>query len=91
MKWLADITVICIVEGWLYLAFVLDFFFHLVVSWAMDSQRDEALVESALEMALSRRYPNTSLLHHSDRGSQYTSQGYRAKLAQEGIIVSLRR
>jgi len=57
----------------------------------MDQHRDEALVEQAALMALARRHPEPGLLHHSDRGSQYTAQDYRALLAHSGIVVSMSR
>jgi transposase InsO family protein len=57
-KWVADITAIWTTQGWLYLAVVLDLFSRMVVGWAMDSHRDEALVEQAARMALARRHPD---------------------------------
>jgi len=90
-KWVADITGVWTWEGWLYLAVVLDIFSRMVVGWAMDQHRDEALVEQAALMALARRHPEPGLLHHSDRGSQYAAQDYRALLARCGIIVSMSR
>jgi transposase InsO family protein len=88
-KWLTDITAVWTAEGWLYLAVVLDVYSRLVVGWAMASHREESLVEAALWMALGRRHPGEELLHHSDRGSQYTSQTYQAVLAQFHIQVSM--
>jgi putative transposase len=88
-KWLTDITAVWTAEGWLYLAVVLDVYSRLVVGWAMASHREESLVEAALWMALGRRNPTEELLHHSDRGSQYTSQAYQAVLAQFQIQVSM--
>jgi putative transposase len=90
-KWVADITAIWTMEGWLYLAVVLDIFSRMVVGWAMDTHREAVLVESALQMALARRHPEPGLLHHSDRGSQYTCQDYQALLARCGIVVSMSR
>lgn len=81
-------------QGWLYLAVVLDLFSRRVVGWAMGATEDEELVTLALRMALARRYPRSDcfpLLHHSDRGSEYTSLGYQACLKQEGIEVSMSR
>jgi putative transposase len=60
-KWVADITAIWTSEGWLYLAVVLDIFSRLVVGWAMDAHRDEALVEQAARMALAHRQPEPGL------------------------------
>jgi len=88
-KWLTDITAVWTAEGWLYLAVVLDVYSRLIVGWAMDSHREESLVEAALWMALGRRQPAEELLHHSDRGSQYTSLAYQTVLAQFHIQVSM--
>lgn len=90
-KWLADVTAIPTGEGWLYLAVVLDTFSRLVVGWAMDVVHDEHLVAQALRMALGRREPRAELVHHSDRGSEYTSEGYLALLKAWGIQVSMSR
>jgi putative transposase len=75
-KWVSDFTYIETVEGWLYLAVVLDLFSRRVIGWAMSSKMDTALVVSALQMALLGRRPPSGLLHHSDQGSQYTSDAY---------------
>ena len=88
-KWLTDITAVWTAEGWLYLAVVLDVYSRLIVGWAMASHREESLVEAALWMSLGRRQPVEELLHHSDRGSQYTSRAYQAVLAQFHIEVSM--
>src|SRR5260370_14417706 len=76
-------------EGWLYLAVMLDVFSRRVIGWAMSSRCDEPLVETALRMALARRRPEAGLLHHTDRGSQYTSRAYRQVLEQVDIMVSM--
>ena len=78
-------------EGWLYLAVVLDIFSRMVVGWAMDKHREAVLVKQAALMALARRHPEPGLLHHSDRGSQYTCYDYQALLACYGIQVSMSR
>jgi transposase InsO family protein len=88
-KWVTDITGVWTAEGWLYLAVVLDLFSRRVVGWAMGAHRDETLVEQALRMAVVDRRPASGLLHHSDRGSQYTSGAYQALLAQIGVLVSM--
>ena len=93
-KWVTDCTMIPTQEGWLYLAVVLDLYARRVVGWAMGSTEDEERVTLALRMALARRNPQSAcfpLLHHSDRGSEYTSLGYQACLKQEGIEVSMSR
>jgi putative transposase len=88
-KWLTDITAVWTAEGWLYLAVVLDVYSRLIVGWTMASHREASLVEAALWMALGRRQPIEELMHHSDRGSQYTSLAYQAVLAQFHIQVSM--
>jgi putative transposase len=73
-KWLADFTYIWTAEGWLYVAVVLDLFSRRVVGWSMKADRDATLVMDALMMAVWRRGKADALLHHSDQGSQYTSE-----------------
>lgn len=90
-KWAGDITYIWTREGWLYLAVILDLFSRRVVGWAMDPRIDRWLVLSALDMALDAREPSEELLHHSDRGSQYASADYRARLDAMGITCSMSR
>jgi putative transposase len=68
---------------------ILDLFWRLVVGWAMAATEEEQLVELALRMAVAQRHPPTGLLHHSDRGSQFTSDRYLALLAELGIQVSI--
>ena len=70
-KWVSDITGIETLEGWLYLAAIVDIYSRFVVGWAMGKERDEQLITGAALMALGRRHPGAGLLHHSDRGSQY--------------------
>src|SRR5260370_3449292 len=77
--------------GWLYLAVVLDLFSRMVVGWSMAAIQDATLVTQALHMAVARRRPQAGLLHHTDRGSTYTSESYQALLQQEGMVVSLSR
>src|SRR5258708_33648081 len=88
-RWVADITAIATRAGWLYLAALLDVYSRRVVGWAMDASRDAHLVEAALDMALTTRQPSAGLLHHSDRGSQYTSTAYRGILEDHGIVASM--
>src|SRR5205085_9194735 len=90
-KWVADTTSIWTAEGWLFLAVVLDLFSRMVVGWSMAAIQDATLVVQALQMALTRRCPQAGLLHHSDRGSTYTSESYQALLQQEGMRVSMSR
>ena len=72
-KWIADFTYIWTAEGWLYVAAVIDLFSRRVVGWSMSATMTAQLVTDALMMAIWRRGKPDALLHHSDRGSQYTS------------------
>jgi transposase InsO family protein len=88
-KWLADITYIPTLEGWLYLAAILDLYSRRVVGWAMDERMTSDLTLRALKMALQQRRPGAGLVHHSDQGSQYTDMRYQALLVARGIKVSM--
>ena len=90
-SWCADITYIPTGEGWLYLAVVEDLFSRMIVGWSMDGSMERRLVVDALEMALARRRPGVGLLAHSDRGSQYASEHYQRRLAEERIKCSMSR
>jgi len=90
-KWVTDITCIDTAEGWLYLASVLDLYSRRVVGWAMAKQMDTHLVDQALKMAWRTRRPAARLVHHSDRGSQYTSDAYLGYLSDLGCTVSMSR
>jgi transposase InsO family protein len=86
---MSDMTFIETQEGWLYLAGVIDAYSRKIVGWAMGSQHDAELVKHALAMALLQRQPAAGLVHHSDRGSEYTSQTYQDMLQQHNIQVSM--
>jgi transposase InsO family protein len=88
-KWLADITYIRLVEGWLYLAVILDCFSRRIVGWSLSRRIDAELVCAALAMALRRRRPQGDLVHHSDRGVQYASEVLRSLLQREGLTMSM--
>jgi transposase InsO family protein len=90
-KWVTDITYIPTTQGWLYLAVILDLYSRAVVGWSMSTCCDEELAAKALQMAIGRRRPQAGLVHHSDRGCQYTSHAYRHRLEQAGMIVSMSR
>ena len=90
-KWVTDITGVWTSQGWLYLGAVLDVFSRKVIGWAVAQRREDDLVIAALRMALQARRPQAGLLHHSDRGSQYTSRDYQALLQAWGIEVSMSR
>lgn len=87
--WVADITYIPTMEGWLYLASIIDVFSRRVVGWAMEPHMRTALVLAALNMALRGRSPGRGLVHHSDRGSQYASKDYRRALEAHGVQCSM--
>jgi len=89
--WVTDITYIATLEGWLYLAVILDLFSRRVVGYAMSERIDRALVLAALREALVLRPGVRDLVHHSDRGSQYASHDYRDVLDQTGITCSMSR
>jgi transposase InsO family protein len=90
-KWLGDMMGIWTGEGWLYLAALLDTYSRKIVGWAMSATRDERLVASALQMAFTQRQlsPEISLIHHTDRGSQYTAEHYRALLSAHHVQLSM--
>ena len=90
-RWAADFTYIDTGEGWLFLAVVLDLFSRRVVGWSMQEQMTAQLVMDALTMALWRRGKPKALLHHSDQGSQYTSEDFQRLLAHHGIECSMSR
>lgn len=89
--WVADITYVPTHVGWLYLAVVLDLASRRVVGWAMRETLAESLTLDAVEMALQDRRPAAGLVHHSDRGVQYASHAYRARLAAQGVTCSMSR
>jgi transposase InsO family protein len=85
--WCADITYLWTLEGWLYLAVVLDLCSRKIVGWAMRNRLSAALVKEALSMAYWRRKPEKSLIHHSDRGSQYAGSEYQELLDQIADVI----
>ena len=89
--WASDITYLWTIEGWLYLAVVLDMSSRRVIGWSLGRRLEAGLVRSALERALHTRRPATGLMHHSDRGSQYASRDYQRLLAARGIVCSMSR
>jgi transposase InsO family protein len=89
--WVTDITYLATLEGWLYLAVILDLFSRRVVGYAMSERIDRALVLEALRKALVQRPGARDLIHHSDRGSQYASHDYRGALDQAGITCNMSR
>ncbi len=88
-SWLADFTSIWTAEGWLSVAVVLDLFSRRVVDWSMKAERDASFVVDALMMAIWRHGKADALLHHSDKGSQYTSEQFQRLLADNGITSAM--
>ncbi len=89
--WTADLTYIWTAEGWLYLAVVLDLFNREVVGWSLKPRMTADIVIDALIMAWFRRKPAPGLIHHSDRGSQYASGAFQARLKEYGMVCSMSR
>ena len=89
--WTADITYVGTREGFLYLAFILDVYSRKVVGWSMTNHLRTELVVDALEMALWRRRPGAGLIHHTDRGAQYTALSFGKRLEEVGITPSMGR
>jgi putative transposase len=91
-KWVTDITYLATATGWVYLAVVLDLFSRKVVGWAMRNSLETELVSETLRAAVEAKRPTgQELLHHSDRGCQYTSETYQRTLRTLGITCSMSR
>ena len=90
-KYVGDITYIATLEGWLYLATVIDLHSRKVVGWSMDDTMKVSLVNDALLMAIKQRKPQAGLIWHTDRGSQYASYAHKDLLEQYGIVQSMSR
>lgn len=88
-RWVADFTYVATQEGWLYVATVLDLFSRRIIGLAMSESMTADLVMSALQQALIHRKPPSDVIHHSDRGSQYTSHNFQALLKKNSIIASM--
>ena len=91
LVWVADITYIKTLEGWLYLAVVMDLFSRKIVGWALARNMAVKMVKEALLMAIGRRKPAPGLIHHSDRGIQYACNEYRRLLKSHGMVSSMSR
>jgi transposase InsO family protein len=89
--WVGDITYLPTVQGWRYLAVLLDVFSRRVVGWAFADHLKTELALAALQDALARRHPAGALVHHTDRGSQYTATAYQQLLTSQGITSSMSR
>ncbi|MEQ0777264.1 IS3 family transposase [Paraburkholderia tropica] len=90
-KWVADFTYIWTAEGWLFVAAVMDLYSRRIVGWSMSNTMHAKMVADALLMALWRRGRPAELIHHSDQGSQYTSEDFQSLLRQQGITCSMSR
>lgn len=89
--WTTDISYVWTLEGWMYVAVVIDLYSRQVVGWAIDEHMKTSLCIKALQMAYWRKKPAKGLMHHSDRGSQYASYDYREQLKNMGMIQSMSR
>lgn len=89
--WVGDVTSVWTLEGWLYLAVLLDLHSRRVIGWSMGAACGDELTLAALQMALDLRKPRPGLLHHTDRGAHYTSDRYQAQLRGHGVICSMSR
>nr|WP_157686189.1 IS3 family transposase [Bacillus thuringiensis] len=89
--WVADITYVSTKEGWLYVASLMDLYSRKIVGWHADRTMTKELVLKALQQAYFRQKPEGSVLHHSDRGSQYASRDYQNQLQQYGMTCSMSR
>ena len=88
-RWVADFTYVSTNEGWLYVAVILDLFSRRIVGLAMSERMTASLVLSALTQAFLHRQPGAGLVHHSDRGCQYTSHDFQQLLALYGMVASM--
>ncbi len=89
--WVGDITYVPTLDGWLYLAMLVDLFSRRIVGWAMSDHIDTELAVSALQMALETRRPAVGLIPHTDRDCRYASDEYHASLKAAGIVPSMSR
>ena len=91
MVWATDITYLRTAQGWCYLAAIIDCYSRMVVGWALSTHMRTELCVAALEDAVRRRQPGPGLVHHSDRGCQYTSYDYQKALARHHMVASMSR
>jgi transposase InsO family protein len=87
--WVADITYIRVLTGFVYLAAILDLFSRRVVGWALSQKIDHELCLAALKHAVEIRRPTAGLIHHSDRGVQYACNAYQDFLRDHEIVPSM--
>ena len=89
--WVADLTYIAIPGGFVYLAAIMDAWSRRIVGYAIGRRIDARLTLAALATAIEGRNPPVGCIHHSDRGSQYAAQAYRALLSEHGLVGSMGR
>lgn len=89
--WVSDITYVWTTQGWAYLCVIVDLFSRKVVGWSLESHMRASMVVDALQMAVTNRCPGRGLIFHSDRGSQYASDKFRAALKMYGMQSSMSR
>lgn len=89
--WVSDITYIWTMEGWLYLASIMDLYSRKIIGWSLDVHMRKELPLQALENALNSRDVSNELIHHSDRGAQYCSKDYVSLLQNHEIQISMSR
>ncbi len=89
--WVSDISYVSTLEGWLYLAVIMDLASRRIVGWSMSHRMHADLVCQALIAAYWRRKPEPGLIMHSDRGSQYASDRYRKLITDFGMLQSMSR
>jgi putative transposase len=87
--WTADISYCWTLEGWVYLAVVLDMYSRKIVGWAINERMTKELVIDSFLMAYWKRKPKAGLIHHSDKGSQYASYDFQKILSNFGVIQSM--
>ena len=90
-RWTGDVTYLRTPQGWLYLAIILDLYSRMVVGWSVSAFNDHVLALGALNQAVQRRSPGAGLMHHTDRGSPYTSEPYQDELKAQGMVCSMSR
>ncbi|MDR7038316.1 putative transposase [Methylobacterium sp. BE186] len=89
--WVADLTYVAVAGGFVYVAIILDAWSRRVVGYALGRSVDARLTVAALRAAIMQRRPPPGLIHHTDRGSQYAAEAYRAVLAEHGLVGSMGR
>lgn len=87
--WAGDVTYLRTNQGWLYLAIVMDLNSRRIIGWSLSKRMTVSLVERALQMAITLRRPDSGVLFHSDRGSQYTSKPFQSLLTKNGMVASM--